>query len=337
MYRKLTFSVVALMLTADAFAQIIFPPSAPVPTPVPSAPAAGATVMGMAPGLTTLTLSWIEYGLFSSPRQPLPTHFVVCVKLASQAANCTFGPADFKPVGMLPNTPFYNGTQAVGYRYTYNMPAGSIADNLLNVNTTWAVGACRNAVAANCVFSAPRPLWISALDLNGQNISNISSATHAIFKAQTKNGGSTDIHSSLMIETSILAWDALRNPMTGTCRIDINSMDVRDDPDVIVITNDGVARWIRTLPIVNGVRTAPVLVVGMHRWDRGLTVRGYEDFLQYDLPPGGISENAVTLKFELPQAQRPKPFVVTMRADSNEVVKEFDEKNNRAASCEYVP
>ncbi|HYJ42538.1 MAG TPA: hypothetical protein VEW08_17235 [Steroidobacteraceae bacterium] len=337
MYRKFPLLVVALTLPSAASAQIVFPPSALLPTPVLSTPAAGATVKGEVPALTTVRFAWVEYGLFSTPSQPLPTHFLVCVKLASQAANCTFGPADFLPVGALPHVTVYDGSLAIGYRYTYDMPAGSIADSLLNVDTNWAVGACRNAVAANCVFSAPRPLWMSTLDLNAQNIADDSSSTHAIFRAQTRNGGSTNLASIPPVETSIFAWDAVKDPVTSQCRTDIDSPDVRNDPDIIVIMDNGATRWIQTLPIINGVRTAPVLVVGMHRWNKGLTVRGEEDFLQYDLPPGGISQNATTLSFELPKAQRPKPFVVTMTADRNGAVKEFDENNNSGAACESVP
>lgn len=337
MYRKLTLLTVAFALPASGFAQIVFPPSAPLPTPVLSAPAAGATVKGEVPALTTVQFSWVEHGLFSTPGQPLPTHFVLCVKLASQVANCTFGPADFLPAGTVPRTTVFSGSQAIGYRYTYGMPAGSIADNLMNVDTTWTVGACRNAVAANCVFPPTRPLWISTLDLNAQNIADDSSSTRAIFRAQTRNGGSTTLASIPAVETSILAWDALKDPATLRCRTDINSPDVRNDADIIVIMDNGVARWMQTLPIINGVRTAPVQVIGMHQWNKGLNVRGEEDFLQYDLPPGGITENATTLSFDLPKALRPKPFIVTMTADRNGVVREFDENNNSGAACEYVP
>jgi hypothetical protein len=335
MFRKLTLLVVTLVLPAGAFAQIVFPPPASVPVPVPTAPASGGIVKGEAPSLTTFNLQWVEYGVFSTPTQPLPSHFVVCLKLAS-APNCTFAPGDFKAVAGIPNSKYYNGWQHVGYQYTYTLRAGSVPDSLLDADSTWSVGACRNATAASCVFSAPRALRISAVDLSVHQVRNNSTLAQAKFLARLMNNGTNTIYSTPPFKTSIIAWDAVKDPATHRCLTNVNDPSVRDDPDVIVFMDDGSTAWMTTLPTPGNVRTAPSLVVGMHKWTGGTTVRGNEESIQFDVPPMRVVD-AATAAFDLPAAQRPKPFVVRVLADSRGLVKEFNEDNNFGAACEYVP
>jgi hypothetical protein len=331
--------VAALALSCIARAQrIIIPNPAP---PVLGSPQVDATVKGMAnvpgPGnTTTLPFTWIEYGILNTPSQPLPSHFVVCVKLSSQAQNCAFAPGDFKTVGSLASSKVYNANwQLVGYQYKYTLPAGSIADNLHDFALNWSVGACRGAAVSACSFSAPRALWISTVDLNANHIADESTATHAVFVAESMNGGTTTIP-SLPFNTNMFAWEALRDLGTGRCRIDIDSMDVQNDPDVIVIMDDGNGRFMVDLPMENGRRKPPVKVIGMHRWNGGFNVHGVTAPFGMSLPSGLVAE-AATLSFELLPADHPKAYAVTMRADTSYVVREFDENNNSGAACKAVP
>jgi len=332
--RKLTLFLIAALSWSAAQAQIVFPPAAPLPTPVPISPASGATLKGSSPNLTAIQFRWSENGVFSTPTQPLPSHFVLCIKPTAGAA-CTFAPANFLPVGSLTSSALFNNGHAIGWQYTYTTPAGSIVDSLLNVDATWSVGACRNAVATNCVFSAARPLYISSVDLSPFNISNDSTSTNAVFTAKANNNGSTTVP-SIPFKSVIFAWDAIVNPATGRCEKNINRADLINNADVLVFMDNGANRWLTTLPMSGGSRVAPALVVGMAFFNNGLGVRGDEDEFGPSLPGGAVGDVA-KISFPLPAAQRPKPFVVTMRPDSTYLVREYDEDNNPGAGCEYVP
>jgi hypothetical protein len=339
MRHRTVFLLAALALSCVARAQLII-----ISNPTPPAlvsPQVDATVKGIrnvaGPGnTTTLAVSWIEYGILSTLQQPLPSHFVVCVKLASQAQNCAFAPADFKSVGSLDSSKVYNSSwQFVGYQYKYTLPAGSLTDNSHDEAATWSVGACRGAVASLCSFSAPRALWISTRDLNANHIADRPTSTNAVFVAESMNGGTSTIP-SLPFNTSVIAWEALRDPVTGKCRIDIDAMDVQNDPNVIVIMDDGNGQFMVGLPMVNGHRKPPVKVIGMHRWNGGFNVPGVTAPFGMSLPSGLVAE-AATLSFMLRQADRPKAYAVTMRADTTNAVREFDENNNSGAACKAVP
>jgi len=336
--RSPLFLAVALLASKFAAAQIVLPPVNPVPTPSLVSPAIDATVRGDAPNATTLKLSWIENGVFPTFTNPLPAYFVVCLKPATQAA-CTFAPADYYAVGAIPSSPAWNGSQVVGYRYTLTLPAGKIPDTLLDVASDWSVGACRSATVSSCRFSAPRALWISAVDLNairstppyGARFSDVSTTTNAVYIAQPRNDGTRTIF-NVGFHSRANAWDALIDS-NYRCRIDIDSPDVRQDPDILVFMNNGFTAWVTTLPIVNGRRTAPTDVVGMYRAPNHLLITWpAQNRFAFDLPPGRAGD-AVTLNFAVPAAPRPRGFILTVQVDDTNLVREYDESNNLSAVC----
>ena len=329
--------IAALALPASALAQF-FPP-APLPTPVLVSPAANATAKGIAPNMTTLQVKWIEYGAISTPQQTLPSYFVVCVKPVSQMTNCTFQPANFLPVGSLSATRVTNSNwQTIGWQYTYTLAAGSLSDTLLDVDSLWSVGACRNATVASCVFSATRALYFSTKDLAYFHMSNDSTPKDAVFIGEATNAGA-DRLPSLGITTDIDAWDAVRDPATGRCLIDVDNAAVRNDPDVLAFLQNGQSVWVSSLPIdpVTNKRTAPGKVAGMSRGTLGtFRVRHATHQFAFGLNPMASGE-FVTLTFALPAAQRPQSFVVVTRIDTLSLLREFDESNNAGAACGDVP
>ena len=111
---------------------------------------------------------------------------------------------------------------------------------------------------------------------------------------------------------------------------------VQNDPNVIVIMDDGNGLFMNGIPMVNGMRKPPVKAIGMHRWNGGFNVRGSTQPLMTSVPSGRVVE-AATLSFQLLRADRPKAYAITMRADTTNTVREFDENNNSGAACKAVP
>jgi hypothetical protein len=313
-------------------AQIVLPKPA---APVLVAPASGATLPGQASGATHLQVQWNQWGVISSPQQPLPTFFVVCLKPASQAS-CNFAASDFQPVGSVSSTRLFNGLTLSGYQYTLALPvAGApISDALLDVDLTLSVGACRGAGASACSFSAPRPIFLSARDLKPGNVSDGSSnATHAVYEHEFENLGTTAIPDTPLMMVKVIEWEALLNS-SAQCRLDFNAADLVDNPNALLFMEDGSGRWIVDFPKKGKKRDVTGTVVGIHLWNGGFNI--VSDVLPFgmSLMPGRAG--SVTKSIAVSAMQRPRGYINVTWVDDTSVVREFDETNNSRAECNVV-
>lgn len=329
-----TLLALALLGASVASAQIVIPKPAP---PVLVAPAGGSTLRGQAMAATSFQVKWNQWGVIGSTQQPLPTFFAVCVKPASQAANCSFTPAHFVPTGSIPSVRLFNGLVHSGYQYTLSLPVAgtSIADSLLDIDLTLSVGACRGAGASACSFSPASALYLSARDLRATTISPDHTSTQAVYEHKFRNEGSTEIPNVPFI-VSVNEWQALINSM-AQCRIDVTAGDVRMNPNVIVFLDSGDGYFMpdywRIFP--TGSPPPPAKVVGMHVWNGGFNIWGANLQFASALPAGLAGQTDYS--FPVPGSERAKGFITYTFADSTHLVREFDEANNRRAACNVVP
>jgi len=326
------FLALASLVSSATFAQIVLPKPA---APVVVSPAVGATLLGSAMGATSLQLQWNQWGVISSPQQPLPTFFVVCLKPASQA-NCTFVASEFQPVGSVPSTRLYNGLTLAGYQYTLALPlAGApISDALLDVDLTLSVGACRGGGASACSFSAPRALFLSARDLKPGNVSDgRSNATDAVYEHEFENLGTTAIPDTPLMKVKVIEWEALLNS-SSQCRLDYNAADLIDNPNAILFMSDGSGRWIVDFPKKGKKREVTGTVVGIHLWNGGFNI--VSDVLPFGMTLMPGRTGSVTESIPVSAMQRPRGYINVTWVDDTNVVREFDETNNSRAECNVV-
>jgi len=325
----------ALFGASAASAQRFVPPRPVAPALV--SPAGGATMRGEAGSATAFQVKFNHWQILNAPQQPMPTHFVVCLKPASQAANCGFAPADFVGVGSLPQpTRLFNGLVHSGYQYTLSLPAigTTINDGLLDVDLTLSVGACSSAAAIACNFSPESALFLSARDLKPGNVSDgFSTMANAVFDHEFDNLGSTAIPDMPLVVIQVIEWQAQLNA-NEQCRTDLNHADFIDNPNAILFTDDGTGRWIVDLPKKSGKRVVTGTVVGIHLWNGGAGV--FADSLPFGrtLNPGGTG--SVQKIVSVPNAQRPRGYINVTWTDQTGVVREFDETNNSRAECSVV-
>ncbi len=326
----------ALLWATAASAQVIT-----LPKPFPPAvvtPASGATLRGEASARTSLQVTWNHWQVLHTPQQPMPTHFVVCLRPASQMANCSFAPADFVPVGSFQPTRLFSGLVHAGYQYTLSLPlAGmTISDALLDIDLNLSVGACRGPGASTCSFSASSAVFLSARDLRAVNVSSVHTSANAVYQHKFKNEGSTDIPGvpNIPIKVAVNEWQALLNA-NNQCLLDVNHRDVRLDPNVIVFVVTGDGYWMPDYQRLLAQGATLPKVVGMHRWTGGGNVPGAVLSFGLSLPHSRTGQ--VDFSFVLPQALRPRGYITYTYVDSTNVVREFDESNNRRAECDVVP
>jgi hypothetical protein len=306
-------------------------PTAPVPvSPV------GNPTLTRPDAMSPLSFVWRQYGLFSMPGQPpLPSLFVICLKPASDTTPCawplTTTAGTYTATAGSTNTGIFYGANFTPLGYQHALPVISVPDGVVDVQAKWIVGACRAAATSACTFAQPQQIWISTKDLKAENTTRqITSAGITV----TTFGSYAGASNSGAFRARVTMWEVLTDA-SWNCRKDANAADVINDPSVLAIFNDGRIEWLSQLPRPGGVIDTTNLV-GMHRYGvmpppPGTSVNVTPGLSPTTLPVPLIRDFFVAVA----ASQRPKGFASVAELDTNNTVREFNEKNNARAEC-YV-
>lgn len=316
-----------LCASGASWAQIILFPKPSAPALVDPAPS--VLLPGQPNGASVVTFKWNQYGIFSMPSQPLPTHFVVCLQRATAPQTCAWPGTWSMPANS--GVPIYFNFRITGYQYTFRAPPPApdpgIGDSLLDSQMTWIVGSCVGQSSARCSFSAPRNLWLSTKDLRAVDVEQFGSARGLLMAtAQADNLGTT---ASGTTQTQFVLWHVY-NDGPGRCLTNVNAggLSIWDE----TITNDGSLKRIGDLPTnAAGQRLAPAGIIGI-RPSSGLV-----DFANFNnspsVPVGATQANLATWERLLSGFGYPASFVVRIYVDSSGALVETNEGNNWRAEC----
>lgn len=332
-WRFAAFVAICLAISAPSKAQIIIMLPKPA-APAPAQPSPGAWLRGTPNGATVITFKWNQNGVLSTPTYPLPTNFVVCVKLQTDIAPCAWpGTWNLPAIG---GTPYYANFRIVGYQYSSTPPAPGIPDNLLDVPLKWIVGACIGQSNTRCSFSTSQALRLSTKDLKAVDVQGgFTNRSQLQVTAQADNPGTTDSGTTM---TSFVLWHVY-NDGPGRCLLDVNSP--RLSPNDQYITRNGSTFPISSLPVSAGMRIAPSDLIAIR------PANGYLDgqnLSSQSLQANAASGNLATWTYLFGPDQNPNDWTpafpaslaVRIQVDAFGALAELNEWDNWLTECTTI-
>lgn len=299
--------------------------------PTDLSPIAG-TYEGKTANRTSLTMAWSQYfpsgGINANPPA---THFVVCFDAYAGAnpPSCSVATADWTETIAAPSS----ALTRTGNRFTL-APGRFITATELDVNSRLTVGACAGLLNSNCRYTSVDLFYSSRNPAAaGTGIDNARSTSSTwVLDVRATNRGTSDVQP---FSGTVEYWEVLGVGNPGrACRIDVDSMDVRDDPMLFAFDVEGRHTLIRSLPRTNGVYTGPQ-IVGIYRvgssYDMALFTTASNPSIPADV---ATSRSVGSVSFPVPvTVGLARTFVVVPRLDTNAVVREFNENDNTVGQC----
>lgn len=336
--RWMTVALTGALLCASgvSWAQFQLPkPSAPALVD----PASSALLPGQPNGASVVTFKWNQYGIFSMPSQPLPTHFVVCLQRASAPQTCAWPGTWTMPANS--GVPIYFNFRVTGYQYTFRAPPPApdpgIGDSLLDAQMTWIVGACVGQSNGRCSFSAPRNLWLTTKELKAADVEAFGSTRGLLSAtAQADNLGTTPSGETI---TDFILWQVY-NDGPGRCLTNVNAGFLNSSDEVI--TNNGSTFSIGSLPTSGGQHVAPAGTIAIRP---STALIDGTTFNSPSVPVNGRSINLATWQRPLMGFSYPASFAVRIFVDSRPLpgmpaipgvfgaLRELNENDNWRAEC----
>jgi hypothetical protein len=311
----------ALMWMASArAAQSISPPFLfPTKPAVPS----GLNPNGATNGAAVVRLRWQQGGLYATqPQPPAAEYFRVCVDTPDAAPtcdapllHCTFAAAD----AAIHRTPVASPWGVVipsRYAYWFELPSQS---SLLDRSLRWTVAACATQSASSCNYAAATPLLLSTRNLKAENLEETITSQYFEVTAILSNTG-TSASGTFKLQVGVL--EALLDA-GGTCATSLGSDAV--EPGDIAVTRSGQFIRLQSTDIPG--------TVGVFRESTYQILLGETQTMTLS---AGTTTSATPRATDYSLVQLPVALIVTMMADDDSEVAEYDETDNARAECHVV-
>lgn len=340
---QLSCCFLALLASASvANAQMMINPMLPLP-PSP-APANSLKPTGAIPAQaflpTSVTFSWRTGQYYASQPQAGPANsFIVCLYDTAAGETCSSTPLRWvRAASSFSRTPVtnpYANPPQIVLMYEYRLDAQTIAATRQDKNLTWKVFACATTVGTFCTDMTPVPLRLSTKNLRAENISTNGSESNrqgVLATAVASNTGTTD---SGAFEGHLELWEVYYDPVARSCRTDLSWPQLPANASVIIA--NGTTRTVSGLPRrpdgsfdTRGLDIRGIFAPGMGHDDDSFATKLAAGAREVPLED---NSHGPTLTHDPNSPTDRAAWVMFMKLDTLDSVKEFDELDNLRIEC----